>query len=310
MVDFLSNLPQVFRKRYLDTHERYLKSIADIIGYLFGPKYGKTIEDWRECCIKMLLRLIPAGQLPRRNDVGFETLHFRNLRNSWYHECALHQPIDNIDERLLFAAWNIVQCYYAVFSSIASLVRLKNTELKGHDKILSFYLTDFICNKNLRGFFLPPTCFFLSQNGAFSRKFSNMVNWDYADAYHFPNIKKCLEYAKKEMEKEHNGRIIKGRIGIPHYLKALRNWANYQDAYLFFRLYGSTVKQNLDICLKRITFIHCVQTEFFMIRTFGWDALRLQFETFRNEMEDNLGIVSPALEDRYEVFCDYFEDQI
>ena len=302
MVKFLDSLPQVFRERYLDTHEKFLKSIADVIGYLFGPIYGKRIEDWREPCRKMLLKLIPAEELSKRSDVEYETVHFRNLRNCWYHECALHHPLDNIDSRLLFAAWKIIQCYYAVFSSVASLVRLENTQIKGHDKILNFYLTNFVCNKDLEDFFLPPANFYLNQQGVFSDKFSKMVNWDYADSYHLPVIKECLEYTKKEMEREQDGRVVNLRIGIPHYLKILRDWANYQDAYLFFRLYGQTVKQNLDVCLKRITFIHCVQTECFMMKTFGWNALELQFETFLSELATNLGIESPALEDRFNVY--------
>lgn len=302
MVKFLHSLPQVFRERYLDTHEKYLKSIADVIGYLFGPIYGDTIEDWREPCRKMLLKLIPAGNLPKRKDFEDETPHFRNLRNCWYHECALHYPLDTIDNRLRFAAWKIIQCYYVVFSSIASLVRLEDTQLKGHDKVLNFYLTNFVCKKGLKRFFLPPVNFYLNQQGIFSDKFSKMVNWEYADFCHIPIIRECLVYTKKEIERERNGRVVNLRIGIPHYLKTLRNWANYQDAYLFFRLYGQTVKEKLDFCLKWITFIHCVQTEFFMMKTFGWNALRLQFETFLSELQQNLGIESPALEDRFEVY--------
>jgi hypothetical protein len=300
MVKFLDSLPQVFRERYLDVHELYLKSIADVITYL----YWKKRRGWKEPCRKMILKLIPAGNLPRRKDVGHETLHFRNLRNCWYHECALHHPLRNIDRRLRFAAWKIIQCYYTVFSSIASLVRLENTDIKGHDRFLNFYLSNFICRRNRRKFFLPPANFYLSQDGIFSRKFSKKVNWKYADSYHLPNIKECLEYTKNEMQQENDDRELNVRIGIPHYLKILRDWTNYQDAYLFFRLYGQTVKQNLDFCLKRMTFIHCVQTEFFMMKTFGWDAVNLQFETFMDELETNLGISSPVLECRFNVYLE------
>ena len=304
MGKLIEQLPQIFRERYLNTHEKYLKSIADVIGHLFGPKYGRRIENWKGSCSRILPKLIPAGNLQKRKDVEYETIHFRNLRNCWYHECALNYPLDNIDSRLRFAAWKIIQCYYAVFSSIASLVRLENTQLKGHDKILNFYLANFVCNKDLKDFFLPPVNFYLNQQGAFYDKFSKMINWQYADSYHLPNIKECLEYTKKEIQKEQGGRIINVRIGIPHYLKILRDWANYQDAYLFFRLWGQTVKKNLDVSLKRITFVHCAQTEFFMMKTFGWDALKLQFETFLNQLKENLKIESPPLKDRFEVYSE------
>jgi hypothetical protein len=301
MGKFLDSLPEVFRERYLDTHERYLKSIADIIAHLYAKRY----DDWKVACDRMLIRLARTGNLPRRWDVADETLHFRNLRNSWYHECALHHPIDDIDNRLLFAAWKIIQCYYAVFSSIASLVCLERPGLKSHDKILNFYITNNICNQDLRSFTLPPANFHLDQQGTFSKDFSKMINWRYANSYHIPNIKECLEYTKREIKEESRRSVANIRIGIPHYLKVLRDWANYQDAYLFFRLYGSSVKENLDFSLKRIAFIYCVQTEFFLMKTFGWRTLKLQFATFSKEMQQNLGIESPPLRDRFEVYKEH-----
>jgi hypothetical protein len=300
MVKFLDSLPEVFRERYLNTHERYLKSIADIIGHL----YMRKVDDWDEACRQMLLRLISAGRTPRRDDSEDETVHFRNLRNCWYHECALHYPLDNIDERLRFAAWKIVQSYYSVFSSIATLVCLEHPKRKSHDAVLNSYVSDFVCSKKLNRFFLPPVNFYLNQQGVFSSNFSKLVSWDHADAYHIPNIKACLEFAKSELEKERYERFSLVRIGIPHYLKTLRDWVTYQDAYLFFRLYGQTVKDNLDGCLKRIAFAHCVQTEFFMLKTFGWDALNLQFERFAGELKRNLKIDSPTLANRFKVYSE------
>ena len=294
MVKFLELLPQIFRERYLNTHERYLKSIADVVSHL----YMRKLDDWEECCSSMLLRLIPAGSLPKRKDIEDETVHFRNLRNCWYHECALHYPLDSIDMRLRFAAWKIIQCYYATFSSIAALVCLEHGERKSHDAVLNLYLTNFVCSRRRRDFFLPPLNFHLDQQGSFSEEFSKMIKWNYADTYHLPNIKSCLEYTRDEIE-QLKGHSIHVRIGIPHYLKSLRDWVSYQDAYLFFRLYGSSVKQNLDFCLKRIAFAHCMQTEYFMLKTFGWDAVNTQFLKFQAELKTNLGIDPPTLRDRF-----------
>jgi hypothetical protein len=274
MVKFLDSLPQVFRDRYLNTHDRYLRSIADVISHLYTWK----MDDWHEPCRQMLLRLIPAGRTPTKRDTEDETLHFRNLRNCWYHESALHYPLDNIDERLRFAAWKIVQFYYSVFSSIASLVCLEHPERKSHGAVLNFYVNDFVCNEKRDKFLLPPVNFYLNQQGVFSRNASKVVNWSYADRYHLPNIKACLEFAKSEIEKERNISPLAIRIAVPHYLKTLRDWVTYQDSYLFFRLYGPTVKESLDNCLKKIAFIHCVQTEFFLLKTYGWNVLNLQFE--------------------------------
>lgn len=297
---FLNMLPKIFVKRYLNTHAKYLKSIADIITHL----YVKRFEDWEETCSRMLLRLIPSGGLPRRKDVEDETVHFRNLRNCWYHECALNYPFDDVDERMRFAAWKIVQFYYTVFSSIASLVCLDYPNRKSHDAVINKYMTDFICSSSRRHFFLPPSNFFLNQQGTFSVEFSRMVKWKYADAYHLPAIEECLNYTKQQIAIESKARANRMRIGIVHYLKTLRDWANYQDAYIFFRLYGEKVKFDLDFSLKRIAFIHCVQTEFFLLKTFGWKAVKLQFKTFREELRRNLGIQSPTLEGRFRVYSE------
>jgi len=287
MVKFLDSLPQIFKERYLETHEKYLKSIADVTAYLYGD------GSWKEKCNNMLLKLVSASNLgERKKDVNHETIHFKNLRNCWYHECALNYPLERLDERLRFAAWKIIQCYYAVFSSIASLVRCFHVDRKSHDAILNIYAREFLCHRRRKNFFLPPVNFYLNQQGRFSEEFSKMVNWDYADSYHIPNIKECLEAVRKERQ----------MASIPHYLKTLREWVSYEDAYLFFRLYGELPKKYLDFSLKNIAFIHCTQTEFFLIQLFGWDAVKLQYDTFSNQLKTNLGINSPTLAARFSAY--------
>jgi hypothetical protein len=293
-LNLLEEIPKLFVERFLNTHSQYLKSLADISAHL----YFKEFDDWEVACNNMLLRLIPNGSLPHRDDIEGETAHFRNLRNCWYHECALNYPFDDTDKRMLFAAWKIIQFYYTVFSSIATLVCIDEPQRKRHNEMIKKYMTAFVCNSRNRGFCLPPTNFYLNQDGTFSPKFSEMVNWKYADEYHFPLIEACLNLAKKQIAIEASS-SEKWRIGIPHYLKTLRDWANYQDAYLFFRLYGDKVKFHLDFSLKRIAFVYCGQTEYFLLKTFGWEPVNLQFTAFRKQLKDNLGINSPTLEGRF-----------
>ncbi len=95
-------------------------------------------------------------------------------------------------------------------------------------------------------------------------------------------------------------------ITIPHYLKFLRDWVTYGDAYIFFRLYGESPKQNLDFTLKNIAFIHCVQTEYFLIKLFGWDSVKLQYDTFTTQLETNLKIEAPTLNARFKIYSRYF----
>lgn len=279
---------EVFRDRYLNTHETYLKSIADVIAHLYEWRHGHS-----ERCNSMILRLIPTGMLQKREDIDEEEPQFRNLRNCWYHECALTYPPGLPDERMLFAAWKIIQCYYAVFSSIASLVTCFKPKRKSHDATLNIFAREFLCNSKRKQYFLPPANFYLDQQGRFLEQFSKQVNWAYADSYHIPNIVKCLEDIRRENR----------MATIPHYLKELRDWVTYGDAYLFIRLYGDSPKTNLDFSLQAITFIYCIQTEFFLLRLFGWETLNRQYEYFLEQMNTNLGMTSEPLDARFEAYA-------
>jgi hypothetical protein len=285
MVKFLSNLPQVFKERYLNTHETYLKSIADLIWYLYK---GKNLQDKASA---MVVCLTGANKMKKRIDTEDETVHFRNLRNSWYHECVLNYP-DALDERMRFAAWKIIQCYYAIFSSIASLVCCYHTEKKSHDKVLNIYAKEFLCNSKKRDYFLPPTNFYLNQQGKFPKRVASSLQWEYAHSYYIPNIIKCLEEAHLENR----------TTTVPHYLKKLRDWVTYGDAYLFIRLYGKSPKINLDFSLQNISFMHCLQAEFYLLRLFGWEAVNRQFEAFSKDLEKNLNVISEPLVARFKVY--------
>lgn len=221
----------------------------------------------------------------RRQDPGHETLEFRNLRNCWYHECALNYPFESLDERLRFASWKIIQCYYSVFSAIASLVCCYHPPQKSPDKTFNIYGREFLCNRERRDFFLPPVNLYLNQQGIIPKDLSDMITWEYGHEYKIPDIEKCLKSVHKEST----------ITTIPHYLKSLREWVTYQDAYLMFRLYGESPKQDLDFSLKRIAFIYCLQTEYYLINLFGWDSVKRQYDAFSTELENNLKIESPTL---------------
>lgn len=277
----------------MNTHGIYLKSIADIIAHLYQWRYSHEKR-----CQNMISRLLKAKRLKKRSDVDEEEPHFRNLRNSWYHECALNYPPDSLDERSLFAGWKIIQCYYSVFSSIASIVTCVKPQRKSHDATLNIFAREFLCHHKRKCYFLPPANFYLNQQGKFSMQFSKQVKWEYAEEYHVPNIIKCLEEVRK------NDAIAT----IPHYLKELRDWVTYGDAYLFIRLYGEAPKKQLDFSLQAINFIYCTQAEFFLIRLFGWDVVNRQFEYFLNQLESNLHIKPEPLVARFDTYADVIEE--
>ena len=285
LVDFLANLPNVFRERYLNIHETYLYGIAYIIDKMYKP------SNYRIMSTRMLLQLL--SQEPKlsekRQDSNQETLEFRNLRNSWYHECALNYPFNSLDERLKFASWKIIQCYYSVLSSVASLVCCYNKERKSVDAILNIYAREFPSKKERKAFVLPPFNLYLNQQGVIPNDAIELINLKYAKALGVPRITKCLQSAHKE----------NSVTAIPHYLRTLRDWVTYQDAYLLFRLYGQSPKLTLDSALSKIAFAYCLQTEFYLINLFGWDAFKRQHKVFSTELKNNLEIESPTLSARF-----------
>ena len=109
-----------------------------------------------------------------------------------------------------------------------------------------------------------------------------------------PRISEGLKWAKDDLGVPDNGKVT-----LPTYLRCLREWVNYSDSYLFFRLYGESVKTKLDHALNNITFLYLIQTEYYMIHLFGWEPLRLQFETFIEQLTKRLGMHHPQLEARF-----------
>lgn len=296
MVKLLKNLPELFRQRYLDTHEKFLKSIADITAHLYFKK-DNHLEYGCEIMTKLLLS---AGNFSESMvNKNYESQYFRNLRNSWYHEVALNNPQDDLDQRFKFAPWKIIQCYYSIFAGISALIRCFNSfKIDSHKKIFNIFGNEFLRNNKRKIFFLPPYNFYLDQEGNFNPLFEEMVNWSYASEYHIPKIKQCLTSVRTKNQ----------LTTIPHYLKRLREWAQYEDSYLFFRLYGDSVKKNLDFSLKRISFGYLVQIEFFFIKLFGWEPLKLQFNTFNEELEQNIEINPINLSQRFIIYDKYLSN--
>lgn len=161
----------------------------------------------------------------RKEDSPKETSEFRNLRNCWYNECALNYPFDDLDERMKFASWKIMQCYYTVFSAIASLVCCHHNEQHEISKTLNLYADEFLKGKK-KAFRLPPLNLFVNQQGKIPEEAKESITWKWGRNNCVPIIEKCL------LEIQENNRLT----AIPHYLRRLREDFTYQDMYLLFRL--------------------------------------------------------------------------
>lgn len=284
MVDFFSNLPDTFRERFLDTHFVYLYSISYIIRKMYGEK---NLEETTEAMVNQLLNQKPRLS-ERKQDPPHEISEFRNLRNCWYNECALNYPFDNLDERIKFASWKIMQCYYTVFHAIASLVCCHHEEQHRISNTLNLYTREFLC-RTRKAFTLPPLNLFVNQQGIIPKEAKELITWEWGRDNCVPKIKECLD-----------GVQVKNRLtAIPHYLKTLRESFTYRDMYLLFRLYGESPKNKLDTSLSKIAFAYCLQTEFYLINLFGWNAFEQQFNVFSSELRENLNIESPTLISRF-----------
>ncbi len=289
MVKLFANLPNLFRERYLKKHDRYLKSFADITATLYFKR-----GDLRYGCEIMVNKLLNSGNFSdHKLNENQESKYFRSLRNAWYHELVLNYPQDDLDQRSKFAPWKIIQCYYCVLAGISALIRcFDKQKFDNHKKIFNIFTNDFLNNNTRKSFFIPPYNFYLDQHGSLKASNDEVIDWDYGREHHLPYIKKALKEAH----------VNKRRTSFPHYLLNLRNWVQYEDAYLFFLLYGESVKANLDFSLSRISYGYMVQVEFFLINLFGWNTLDIQFHTFIEKVLENLGIKPVELIQRYEVY--------
>lgn len=279
------NLAHMFMDRFLNRHYPVLNAISDILSYLYKNKYRER---------NLLEVLYSKGDINQSLTVpSTETKNIRSLKNAWYHECSLNYPSSE-DERMKFPAWKIIQCYYAVFSSISALVRSFDNKTMGHDKLINSYGTLFLRNHERKHFCIIPISIHLKQDGKFGDSYNELLHWEYGKEHHLPKIIKGLEKTKQEKK-------LKGIVTIPHYLKYLRDWATYEDSYLFSRMYGEQIRKSLDNYLRIICTAYISHTEFFMIKYYGFDLINSQKEIFSNNLEKSMDIKSSQLNERFEV---------
>jgi hypothetical protein len=236
---------------------------------------------------KLIAAEIAIDRIAEPDDI--ETVHFRNLRNAWYHEYALQRtPTEAM-------AWRIVQAYYTVLCSLSAMVRshVENITKPSHRKMLRLYMDYFLCHSIRRKLLFPPTNIYLSNDLVGAEDTSNPY-W----LKRYDRIKHGLEWARKWPYLE--GVEV---FAVPHYLLALREWVNYEDAYLFFMLYGPNPRERLVRSLNGITASYLTEAEYYLIQRYGWGAVNLQFTTFAYHLKDKQRSSSPELENRFDVYA-------
>ena len=285
------NLAQKFRANYLNTHEKYLKSIADVITWSYGNRVRSVSEG--------ILNKIEVDQ-NYFNQIGSswkgdEEKAFRNLRNSWYHECALRYPFEaeGID-RMKFAPWKIIQFYYVIYTASSAIVRCyDNSEQLSHVKVMNILTSNIIMQPKLGiRFFVPPFGICVKK-GDFAPSCKDSIEWEYGRKNHCPNIEECLLRTYEKRNKN---------VTLLHYFKDLREWVNYEDAYLFISLYGPKVISNLNYSLLKISNAFNTLSDTFLINFYGFDKVYSEFEMFEGEINGHLKVDPEFLRARFELY--------
>jgi len=114
-------------------------------------------------------------------------------------------------------------------------------------------------------------------------------------------IKNGLRWAREKLQLREDEIIT-----VPHYLLGLRERVNYEDAYLFFRLYDPNPRSRLELALSNLVSQYLCQTELFLIRLFGWTDVNIQFETFASQLKNNLEFEAPELQERLSLYENEF----
>lgn len=283
----MDSIASVFRTRYLDTHEKYLDSIATLLvacnnhaSLETGQFILRRVQSVETICSQMrVLNSFDEGRA------------LRNLRNSWYHECALNYPQD-LDDRMKFAPWKIIQFFYTIYSALSAIVRCFDNRSRLRQQIaLDEFTTEVIINPS-PGFIPVPLCFYL-QGGAITPSPPSVVSWPYGLSCHVPNVQRCLESLHPTSTHP---------VSLFHYFKSLREWANYEDSYIFINLFGPAVISMLDSSLRRIVQGLIPVAEVFLISFYGWGAVHDQFKQFSSRVEHVLKVTPSLLISRFEEY--------
>lgn len=279
----MEDIRRDFFQRYLSTHERYLDAIW-AVGV--PPGDGKVVRR-----IGIPTEVIDELKGKAR---GIQGKSIRAMRNAWYHECAFWCPENNENEWIRFAPWKIIQFYYSIFCMISAMVRcIDDSPQMAHKTVIDKFTKSFIMNVQLNQvLFYAPFCFYLD-NGTIHPSPVGRVPRTYALENDFPILPRCLASIPNRSAKP---------ISVFHYFKSLREWATYEDSYIFMNLYGPTVKGKLRHYLQHILPAFLCIGENFLVAFWGADIIRTEFDSFTSGMIRVTEFTPSSLQSRFEEY--------
>ena len=142
---------------------------------------------------------------------------------------------------------------------------------------------------------MPVPLNFYLQDGVIIPSTSSVISWPYGLNWHMPNVQRCLESLHATSTSP---------VSLFHYFKSLREWANYEDSYIFINLFGPSIISGLDSSLRRIVPWFCPVAEVFLISFYGWDRVHKQFKQFASHTEQHLEVRPSSLISRFEEYSE------
>jgi hypothetical protein len=287
-------------------HSNYVNSIADLIRFKYKYDDDRTFRK--------ILPFVEKNEVFFRKiqstSVGDKKLALRNLRNAWYNEASFHEPTGYGKIKYTkFLPWKTVMFYYSIFTSLSAMVRCvySDESFSGHNIMINVFTKQILSRKGLSiNLYVPPFCFTLHPRGKITPSFDKVITWEHGLRIKCPIIEACLREVSRG-----------GSTSIFHYFYNLRNWVNYEDSYIFRRLYGPSIRPGFYWDLSCILSAFMSLTEIFMIWVFGFDDIEKEKDMFINEfnqffendVDDELRVTRP-LNNRFSYYDNYSSSKL
>ena len=216
-----------------------------------------------------------------------------NLQNAWFNECALRYPSgdDRLLDRMRFAPWKITQFYYVIYSGLSGMVRLVNSKRPlPHVTTLNFFVSAIVSDEKLRTKFFPIPLG-LTLSGTTLLPDTDHVKLPSPEEHYRSKIQECLERTR-------NGLSMSGQIGLVHYFRWLREWANYYSSYIFANFYGPIIREKVDRSLTVIANSFMLVAERFAVGFLGRDEFMSIYDNFRKMLVKCLDFEPQFLDER------------
>lgn len=269
----MSDAPTKIISDFLNTHYRHLDSIA----WSIRSKYNLNTDGNYFELVPYLTKEDSYFNRRKPDSVGDKKQALINLRNSWYNESAFLDKSKYGVETAKFMPWDIVTFYYSIFSALSAIVRCDNDDasLKGHKRMINCFTNHYLTRKCLcKDVFIPPLCIIKLKSGKFRPPFEEMATINEYIGYNQVGLENCMN----SLQQNNNTSLF-------HYFLDLRTWVNYEDSYIFRRLYGESIRPNFYRHMYWILSSFLSIAEIYLIWIFGYEKINEEKSLYISEFD-------------------------